>query len=331
MYSINDIYKISKKYYNFIDNNNLYNSLNIDYLNNNSTYINDFKDIMINNNFINNKFLNYFNNIKYVFKINSDLHNNISFYIYNDKKLNQFQITKLIKIYKRIIILKLIYNINNFIDFHISFAPFSRFIPNNNDYFTPININGGFTFSNNNQIYVYRNDEYGKVIIHEFLHKINIINNSLDNLSNNDINILKKTLNISNNSTFNPVESVIEFWATIYNLIFISIEFSIPINSLINKEISFSFNQYFKIIKYHNFYNKLWYEKTNVFSYIILKLIILINFKEFLKFKLPYSHKFFIDFIINNFNKFKKIKYNNINNFNFTKNKSLDFMLFSSF
>lgn len=311
------ISNVNKKYdFDILDN------INIHYINDNDykLLINNFYQECIDSKFGNiDKILNYIKKSNKIIKIYSNK-TNICFYLYFRKNTNS--IFKLIKIYKRLLILSKIYNINKNINFHLALCDFKRYMPNKNNIFDCINFNGGFTNISGNNIYIYRNCEYSKVILHEFFHHVNIINDSTMNINNDDMNKIKTYFNISTNTVLLPNESIIEFWATIYNLIFISCEYNINFDLLYKKELDFSYNQFLKILNHNK--NNEWYEKTNIFCYFILKYILLKNYKNFLKVKLPYNSKKFIDFLINNSKNVKIInKYN--------KNKNLNAMIFSSF
>ena len=301
---------------------NILDSIIIEELNTNSSKIlisNFYKECM-DSNFGNiNKIIKYVNNCNKCIKLYSNI-SNISINLYYKKNNNS--IFKLIKIYRRLIILSQIYNIDKKITFHLALCSLKRYMPDKNCIFDTINFNGGFTTVNGNDIYIHRNCEYSKVILHEFFHHINIINDSTMYIYNDYINKLKTFFNISTHTVLLPNESIIEFWATIYNLIFISCEYNINFELLYKKELDFSYNQYLKILS-HNKNNK-WYEKTNIYSYFIFKYILFKNYKIFLKVKLPYNQKEIIDFLINNSKNVKIInKYN--------KNKNLNAMIFSSF
>ena len=138
-------------------------------------------------------------------------------------------------------ILSQIYNIDKKITFHLALCSFKRYMPNKNCIFDTINFNGGFTNINGNDIYIHRNCEYSKVILHELFHHVNIINDSTITINNYDINKIKKNFNISSHTILLPNESIIEFWATIYNLIFISCEYNINFELLYKKELDFSY------------------------------------------------------------------------------------------
>jgi|TARA_B110000259_G_scaffold180229_1_gene220707 hypothetical protein len=311
------IYDVKKKCdYNILD------SIIIEELNNDKSkiLISNFYEECIDSKFANiNKVMKYINHCNKCIKIYSNI-SNISINLYYKKNNNS--IFKLIKIYKRILILSQIYNIDKKITFHLALCSFKRYMPNKNCIFDTINFNGGFTNINGNDIYIHRNCEYSKVILHELFHHVNIINDSTMTINNYDINKIKKNFNISSHTILLPNESIIEFWATIYNLIFISCEYNINFELLYKKELDFSYNQFLKILNHNK--NNEWYEKTNIFCYFILKYILLKNYKKFLKVKLPYNSKEFIDFLINNSKNVKIINKYNVNN-------NLNAMIFSSF
>jgi len=301
---------------------NIFDSIIIEELNNDNSriLISNFYQECSDTKFGNiNKVIKYINNCNKCIKIYSNI-SNISINLYYKKNNNS--IFKLIKIYKRILILSQIYNIDKKITFHLALCSFKRYMPNKHCIFDCINFNGGFTNVKSNDIYIYRNCEYSKVILHELFHHVNIINDSTMNIYNDDINKIKKFFNISEDTVLLPNESIIEFWATIYNLIFISCEYNINFELLYKKELEFSYNQFLKILNHNK--NDEWYEKTNVFCYFILKFILLKNYKKFLKVKLPYNSKEFIDFLINNSKNVKIIN-------KYKENKNLNAMIFSSF
>ena len=324
--------KINTLIYNI---KNLYNSINID-----DIYIELINNQLLLEKYIKNALSTKYANIpevinnlqktNYIYLIY--LNNiNINLYVYSTKKLDTFNYIKLLKLYKRISIIYKYFNLNKNINIHLSFWNKPRTFPNN-DIFRSKNINGGFTNIFSNDIYVYRKDEYPKVILHEFLHHIDILNKSISNINTYNIEKLKKFFNIDDNCDFNPVEAIIEFWSFIYNTIFISIEYDIPFKLLFDKELSFTLFQYNKIINNYKFINK-WREETNVFCYIIIKLILLINYKKFLKLNIPYDENIIVDFILNNYNPKNYLKLLKKNNYYFpyiSKN-SMNFMLFSNF
>lgn len=327
--NINNILYDINKYYNIIDLENIsINEIKKNKLLLINKYINNLKSTKYGN------FQEIINNLeksKYIYIINSNFVN-INLYFYSSKKINIINNLKLLKVYKRLSIIYKYYNLNKIINIHLSFYNKSKTFPKKFNIFQPYNINSGFTNPNGNDIYVFRKDEYSKVLIHELIHHINILNLSISNMSNYNIIKLKNYFNFHHNCYLEIVESITEFWATLYTIIFISIENSIELKLILENEILFSLYQYKKIFvnyKYSNYNKYKWNENTNVFCYYIIKLILLLNYKKFLKLKIPYDENIFVDFVINNYKPDYYLKYKINNNYKFKK--SLDLMLFSIF
>lgn len=173
----------------------------------------------------------------------------------------------------------------------------------------PMNVNGGLTTNcgYTNEICIYRKEEFFKVFLHECFHAFN-----MDFSIKPQFEVNKKMRKIFNvESEFNIYEAYCEFWATILNNAFIS--FKCSLNKQVNKaemedfilyldfcnklEVMFSLFQLNKLmnffsITYDNLYQPdqtskhickyMYKEKTNVFSYYILKTILLFHYEDFL-------------------------------------------------
>ena len=161
--------------------------------------------------------------------------------------------------------------------------------------------NTGFTrnCSKQNEIVIFRKEDWFKVFIHETFHCFD-----LDFSHNyNDMCNLKMQELFAINAQIYLFESYSEFWATILNVLFCSFivngeqNVQIAVNTalaFIDIERSFSLFQMVKILNYMGLsyrnlilkdtaYNALYIEKTNIFSYYIIKTILLLNFQEFLQ------------------------------------------------
>ena len=161
---------------------------------------------------------------------------------------------------------------------------------------SPKHVNTAVTYacSPNGQIFLYRQEEWFKVLSHELMHSLCLDFSGLDIK-----NLQKKVKNIFNiKSEFEISESYSEFWATIINCAFLSFDISTSFKSfkenvtmMIDFERIFSLFQCVKILKYmkidnyESFINEqsnLYEEKTNVFAYYILKNILLYNYDDFM-------------------------------------------------
>jgi hypothetical protein len=168
-----------------------------------------------------------------------------------------------------------------------------------------INVNTAFTTTcpKDSEIVVFRKEEWFKVLIHETFHNFGL---DFSDMNNTELN--KCILNIFKvNSFVNIYEAYTEFWAEIMNALFCSFfslkdkknidEFLSNADFFINFEITYSFFQLVKILKfmglsYKTLYSKseisrvarenLYKEKTNVLSYYIIKTNLINNYHGFL-------------------------------------------------
>lgn len=311
---------INKKFIDDIKNNypNISDNINIHITKNNKIpldfLLHNFKD-----GFVFPQITKYINKCKKYIIINF-FNINLHIIYKNDNEIN---ISSLLKTIKRCYTLSKIYKLSKIFNIYILMSPYKRFIPNTG-IIKPVHINGGFTYTNSNEIFISRKEEYSKVILHEMIHHITNINN--DNWDIDNINKLKKHFNISNKTKLIPNEAVVELWASIYNILFISFEYKIPYKILLYKELECTLNQSYKLKLFQK--NKEWVENTNAYCYVIFKTILLYNFKKLMKtYKYPYDIDAITSFLIKN-STLPVIK-KNISKYR--NNNSLCMMLFSDY
>jgi len=206
-----------------------------------------------------------------------------------------------------------------------------------NKILTPKNINSGFTYTSKNEIFIFRQEEYPKVIIHELIHHNNLIHN--DNFSISNKQKLLNHFNITNDTILILNEAIIEFWALLIHLAFISCKYNINYKELYNYELQYSLFKSYQILKLkEKNKNKLWCDKCNIYSYIIFKTIFLKNINDFFKiYTFPYNDTIITNFLIQKSNFLNELLKNPpknpniyINSHNFYRpSNSLCFMLFS--
>jgi len=216
-------------------------------------------------------------------------------------------------------------NPNKKINIIFDFKYSNRYFPDANVPIDFHNINGGYTYINGNEIIIVRHEECNKVVLHELLHHNPLIH--VENWNEDNIKRLKKHFNIHPNSSFEPNEAIVEFWATIMHLFFISIEYNLDMKKLLKDEIKYSLFKSYQIL--HHMKNKEWFEKSNAYSYIIFKTIILSNLKKFLKiYEFPYNDTKITDFLIK-YSAITNKKLIKINPFKHIPDKSLRIMIYS--
>lgn len=153
---------------------------------------------------------------------------------------------------------------------------------NGNKILGPNEINSGLSYIYNNIIYIWREEEFDKVFIHELFHCLGfdrflIEDESLCELSN----YYNLKTNINCNEGYN------EFCALIYHCCFLKIENpKLNLNKCIKHNLYFTFIQIKKILDYYNIkifnHNTNFRQNTSVFSYFILKGMYLYYINEFL-------------------------------------------------
>ena len=152
-------------------------------------------------------------------------------------------------------------------------------------------VNTGVTIARGNEIAVYRQEEYFKVLIHESFHTLGLDFAVMDIKLQNKL--LKDIFKVNEDILLS--ESYAEFYATILNLMFLTYEknfrrFKSNFLYLLEKEKHFKVFQMVKMLnhmsmRYTDFFqDNQFKENTNVFAYYVLCGILLFFAEEFLLF-----------------------------------------------
>lgn len=163
----------------------------------------------------------------------------------------------------------------------------------------PKHVNSGVSYSCalNGDILIYRKEEWFKVLIHELFHSLGLDFNYI----HNDKLVSNMQKRFCVRSEFLLFEAYTEFWANILHTCYVYVErkrktgdLNISLQNMIENEIKFSMFQLIKILWFMNTNYKtivnpkmcsnilLYKEDTNVFSYYILKTVLLYNYREFI-------------------------------------------------
>lgn len=158
-------------------------------------------------------------------------------------------------------------------------------------------INTGMTIVDHNEIVIYREEEWYKVLIHESFHALGIDFARLDTKQTGGQNMIKSMFYV--NSTILLSEAYTEFWANLLNLLFVSFfdtvtkkEFTQRFKVSLKEEKKFKLLQLVKVLDYmgmeyseffsnpHNRFS----EDTNVFAYYVLGGILVFYAEAFMFF-----------------------------------------------
>lgn len=162
-------------------------------------------------------------------------------------------------------------------DIYIILSNLKRYFPKKNKKVRVTHINGGYTDSNKNIIFVWRYEEFEKVFLHEIIHFLNMDSKHENNYVD---------LNINGPTSFSEAKT--DFLAVFYHLIFLTIITKISIKKLLEFEFAFIENQAMALNNHFNLGS--WKYKidksininqgTPAFSYYILKYLLFMYFME---------------------------------------------------
>lgn len=186
--------------------------------------------------------------------------------------------------------------------------PEQRKKPTINEHVHPKHINGAYTYISEGTIYVYRLEEWPKVVLHEVLHNVPQLQRIA--WTESHLSQLYTAFHIDRagcpnacQTVLEPTEAVIEAWAIFLHTAFLSIEQGVDFCWLFNKELAWNDQQIRWVL--HKQGKGLWQESTHTFSYIVLRGILLHHMGELLQMKLPYSCDRLIQFLLQHWNPLK--------------------------
>jgi hypothetical protein len=209
--------------------------------------------------------------------------------------------TQLFRNLYRVYLVSQIYQISKWGDYifnyYVIMNPLKRCLPaKKGQIMDAVNINGGYTYTNKNNIYIIRKEDYNKVIIHELLHHNTLIHK--EGWTDANIKRLKAHFKIHPTMLLIPNEAIIETFACILNTVFYSIETGTSLRENLKRDREHSINLTQKILDKQG--DQLWDEKTHSYCYIVFKTILYAYFNEFLKIYKYHNDTDITDFLIKN-------------------------------
>jgi len=243
-------------------------------------------DINVLNNFVELNILDYlFNKLEYTHKYNISYKNlTINLVIYSKKKITK---TLLNGMLTRIITIglfksqhtKIVINVDIFL------TKFKKLMNKDTNILGPREINSGFA-ERNKKICIFRSEELNKVLVHELIHYLDL------DLHYVDFEDFYNFFNISPNQKVLLNEAYTEIIAILINSIIDSPNITSN-RTILNNELKFSFYQVAKILIFYDFTdaneffqantNTKFKQKTSIFSYFIVKTLLLYNLNTFLE------------------------------------------------
>jgi hypothetical protein len=254
---------------------------------------NPFIDNILINKFVEMNIIDYLLNqldYKHIYKINY-MNLQINLVIYSKTKTISKKILN--NIIDRIVVLGLYKSKTEILKINIDIfmTPFKKKISTDTKILGTREINSGFSY-HNYKICIFRKEELNKVLVHELIHYLEL-----------DLNVVEfpdfyKYFNLAESNEVKLNEAYTEILAVLINSIIASKNIT-ECKKILNNELKFSFYQVGKILNLYDFINALEFfqpntnnkfkQNTSVFSYFIVKTIILFNIDTFLE--LYYSGK----------------------------------------
>jgi hypothetical protein len=137
----------------------------------------------------------------------------VRFHVIYPKDTMELNITQLHMVCRRIDALLHIHDFQGELEYFMVPIDYPRLFPTSGPV-KPSHINGAYTYVHSNAIYIYRQEEYPKVALHEACHHLKYDTRSW---SRSSIAKLKSAFQIDASVTLLPNEAVIEAWANIYH------------------------------------------------------------------------------------------------------------------
>ena len=197
------------------------------------------------------------------------------------------------------------------LDIYIYLTPFKKRLPENkSEVIGPINANTGYTYrcEKKNEIVIYRQEEWFKVLLHETIHAFGIDFDKEED--DNSITVLRKIFSLPQEINIRMSETYSEIWARIMNVAFQTYfknppslesrtakQFKKNFEMYLNLESIFSLYQCIKILDFmgvnyqvlidesensKKMMRAFYRENTHVFAYYVLTSILLHNNGDFL-------------------------------------------------
>ena len=241
------------------------------------------------NSFLDKRIVNYLHKKKYKIEFTFMINNkkiNVRLFFFHE--ISDNMINKLLK--KIYLLLLFLDEKSANININIYFTHFKKMMPHDNNY-TSYNINSGLCsfHPNINEITIYREEEWFKVLIHELLHAFNY-DNKYEKINHSKI---VKIFNIKQLDLFS--ETYVEVWATVINVIITGFLSNKPFikwcNIALNKEFIHCINQNKKILASFNTKYELeiqkpqfiHLEKQNILYYYLFKMILFYHLGKFIR------------------------------------------------
>lgn len=159
-------------------------------------------------------------------------------------------------------------------------CPQKRFWPAINEPVGPENINGAFTYRVGTEVYVFREEEFPKVMLHEAIHHSSYDPSS--SVLTGVEHLFRTSFNIAQDTRLLVNEGIVELVATHKHAEFVAYDAGQPFEKLWEREKEWMHDQAQRLLD-RCMHGAKWRERSNAFAYIVIRWLCCENYEELLK------------------------------------------------
>jgi hypothetical protein len=140
-------------------------------------------------------------------------------------------------------------------------------------------VNSAYTYANGDTVFIFRREEFPKVMLHEAIHHVCTIDTAMD-WTQDQLGRLFEMFRVDQTTVLRPNEAIVEAMAELFHTAFIAQEYGFDAQMLHMREVKWSLQQAKRVLARQG--SGLWREDTHAFSYYVLRSILVFNPDEFL-------------------------------------------------
>lgn len=139
--------------------------------------------------------------------------------------------------------------------------------------------NSAFTYINGNSVYIYRREEFAKVMLHETLHHVHSID-TYNEWSQPQLQKIFTIFRIHPSTKLRPNEAVVETWAELFHIAFLCNQYEFDFDTIYKMEFKWAILQAKRILRKQGTYA--WREESHAYSYYVLRSLFMMRLTDFM-------------------------------------------------
>jgi len=209
----------------------------------------------------------------------------------------------MIRALKRVVCIMRDFGLQKHLQFYLVPSPLTRCFPSPREMVQEQHINGGYTYATKDTVFIFRFEEFPKVMLHETIHHLPLDPGSA--WPAHRIKEMYKQFRIDPSgcphrcaTDLMPNEAITELWADIYHCQFLSYEYGYPLRAMLRHERDWAMGQAKRVLQHQRDFFPMWKEATHAYSYIVIRAVLFDHLYDFVKLDVPYSMDRLSQFIL---------------------------------